>query len=118
SRCFADLILDRHVLAGLLLLLLTGGGAFAQEPADTNFDEAKVPAYELPDPLVDAGGKPIADADTWHALRRQEILREFETNIYGRTPKVETQLQFRITSTKPDALDGLATRKEIAIQLF
>ena len=101
-----------------VLLLLLANVAVSQEPADTNYDESKVPAYELPDPLIDEDGQPIKDAEMWRSKRRGELLQAFATHVYGRTPDIETQLQFKTVSTKSDALGGLATRKEITIQLF
>ncbi len=102
----------------LLSFSIAAAGAFAQEPADTNYDESKVPRYELPDPLVCFDGRAVTDEAMWHKTRRPEILNAFATNIYGRTPDVETHLRFETTSTEPKALNGLATRKEIRIRLF
>ena len=52
----------------------------------SNYDEAKVGTYTLPDPLVLQNGQPVRDADTWFKQRRPEILKLYETEIYGRVP--------------------------------
>ncbi|MDQ3010157.1 MAG: hypothetical protein M3X11_05585, partial [Acidobacteriota bacterium] len=74
----------------LLILLTTAFSlptGFSQNPpVGFNYDEAKVGTYTLPDPLVMAGGHRVSNARDW-AKRRQEILRLFEINEYGRTPK-------------------------------
>lgn len=89
-----------------------------QEPPDTNYDESKVPKYELPDPLVGFDGRPVTSPKMWRETRRPEILRAFATNIYGRTPEIVTHLRFETTGIEPLALGGLATRKQVAIRLF
>src|SRR5258705_6058877 len=52
----------------------------------SNYDEAKVPPYTLPDPLVLANGKKVKDADTWRRERRSEIIRMYEAEIFGKVP--------------------------------
>jgi hypothetical protein len=52
----------------------------------SNYDEAKVKPYTLPDPLVFADGTPVRTARDWTARRRGEILRMYESEIYGRVP--------------------------------
>ena len=96
-------------LAALLIASPGASDASAQEPADTNYDEAKVPEYVLPDPLRCFDGRAVTDAKTWREVRQPEILRAFATNIYGRTPEVATQLRFETTSVEPRALKGLVT---------
>ncbi len=83
----------------LLTLLAIHHTSPGQEPADTNYDEAKVPKYSLPDPLVCFDGRKISDAAMWRDVRRGEIVRAFATHIYGRTPDVETRLRFETRST-------------------
>jgi hypothetical protein len=90
----------------------------AQEPPDTNYDESKVPKYELPDPLVCFDGRPVPNPKMWRETRRPEILRVFATNVYGLTPPVATRLKFETTGIEPQALGGLATRKEVTLHLF
>lgn len=80
-----------------------------------NYDEAKVPAYTLPDPLQFENGTAVADAATWHEVRRGQILSLFETHIYGRTPARPIEMWSEITSLQIGALHGLATRKEISL---
>ena len=37
----------------------------AAQPPEANYDEAKVPKYTLPDPLVMQNGERVTDAETW-----------------------------------------------------
>jgi dienelactone hydrolase len=52
----------------------------------SNYDEAKLRPYTLPDPLVLANGQRVRDAQTWMKRRRPEIVRLYETQIFGRIP--------------------------------
>jgi len=82
---------------------------------EINYDEAKVPAYTLPDPLVLADETRVTDARTWREHRRPEILRLFEDEVYGRARGRPAAMRFRVGSTDTRALDGVATRKEASI---
>ena len=64
--------------------LIAGPMSAAPQPAHT--DEAKVPSYSLPEPLVMADGSPVRDAAAWRARRRPELLELFAREVYGRTP--------------------------------
>ena len=93
--------------------------SIGQNPiAPAIYDEAKVPAYTLPDPLVCEDGTRVADELVWEKKRRPELLRLFEEQVYGRAPRrPHGLLRFEVTSVVTNALGGKATRKEIAILL-
>lgn len=101
--------------SALLLLTALAVGCAEIQAQQINYDEAVVPDYALPDPLVLADGTPVTDASTWRDLRRPEILRLFEQHVYGKTPNGSTPLRFEIRSVDADVFGGMATRKEIAI---
>ena len=52
----------------------------------SNYDEAKVAPYTLPDPLVMTDGRPVRDAAMWMKERRPEILRLYQDFIFGHVP--------------------------------
>src|SRR6478736_8579092 len=52
----------------------------------SNYDEDKVGTYKLPDPLVLRNGKAVRNSDMWFKQCRPEILKLYETEIYGRVP--------------------------------
>jgi hypothetical protein len=52
----------------------------------TNYDEAEVGEYKLPNPLLLADGTPVNDAKTWIKKRRPEIIKLYDDEIYGRVP--------------------------------
>ena len=79
----------------------------------SNYDEAKVGTFTLPDPLVLHSGPPVRDAETWLKQRRPEILKLYETEIYGRVPDHPPTLKFEAAATEANTLNGLAVRKEI-----
>jgi hypothetical protein len=108
--------LSRFVFAGALVSALSTGAGMAQEPK-ANYDEARVPAYTLPDPLTLADGQPVKDAAIWRSRRRPELLRLFEENVYGRSPDRPAGMRFETVESDPKALGGRATRKQIRILL-
>lgn len=91
----------------------------AQPPAAAaaiNYDEAKVPAYTLPDPLTLADGTKVTDAKTWREKRRPELVKLFEEHVYGKTPGGKPDgMRFVVRSVEKNALGGKATRKEIRV---
>ena len=102
-------------IPALLLLSFVSLHTAGAQLSPVNYDEAKVPKYTLPDPLVLSNGNKVTDAATWRQKRRPEILRLFETHIYGRSPGRPAQMTFEVTSTDPQALGGKATRKEVSV---
>ncbi len=101
-----------------LVGIITAPDLGAQEPADTNYDESKVPAYELPDPLITQDGRRIADAADWAGLRRPEVLDAFSRHVYGRTPAIETRLEVRPNAPDAVVFDGLAVRQQVRLRLL
>jgi len=79
----------------------------------SNYDEAKVSNYTLPDPLKLQSGQPVTDAETWYELRRPELLKLYETEIYGRVPKQAPKMKFELVATDLGALSNTATRKDL-----
>lgn len=79
----------------------------------SNYDEGKVGSYTLPDPLIFANGKPVRDRQTWIRQRRPEILRVYESEIFGRVPKTAPKVTWEVTETNPRARDGAAIMKKI-----
>ncbi|MCA9177973.1 MAG: acetylxylan esterase, partial [Planctomycetales bacterium] len=93
-----------------------GTGDLLAQPKGFNYDEAKVPKFDLPDPLQANDGSRVAKADQWPS-RRAELLELFEQHVYGRSPGRPEKMSFRVVSTKDDALDGTAVRQEVDILL-
>jgi dipeptidyl aminopeptidase/acylaminoacyl peptidase len=83
--------------------------------AEPDYDESKVPAYTLPDALLLANGKKVADARAWTEERRPELLRQFAAHVYGRTPGSGPPARYAVRETEPRALGGKATRTQVSI---
>ncbi|MCL2710038.1 MAG: acetylxylan esterase [Planctomycetaceae bacterium] len=58
---------------------------YAQVPP-ANFDEAKIPNYVLPDPLLTQDGRKVDTPELWNEVRRPELLTLFENEMYGKSP--------------------------------
>jgi len=82
----------------------------------SNYDETKVGTYTLPDPLVLANGKPVRDAKTWFDVRRPELLKLYDTEIYGAVPANAPNATAKVIETDTNALGGSAIHKDVAIQ--
>jgi hypothetical protein len=103
-----------------VLALLVGSSLLAQTPRPgINYDEAKVPPYALPDPLVCEDGSRVTDVPTWLSKRRPELMKLFEEQVYGRTPAAAhmAKVRFEKTEENRSVLGGKATRKQVTVHI-
>jgi hypothetical protein len=84
---------------------------------EVNYDESKVPAYTLPDPLVFNDGRKVTTKKDWEK-RRTEILRLFQNEVYGISPQWKGKIIATEVNTNQNALDGKAVRKDIKLTLM
>ena len=82
----------------------------------SNYDESRVGHYTLPNPLVLADGRPVRDAKTWFDVRRPELLKLYDDDIYGRVPANAPKVSFKVAEIDTNALGGLAVHKLVLIQ--
>ncbi|MAI70510.1 MAG: acetylxylan esterase [Rhodopirellula sp.] len=103
------------MLVRLVAILVVMDVSFctAKEPADTNYDESKVPEYELPELLLDHEGRSVGRAE-WEGHRRSEILQSLEDSVYGTTPSKKVNVRYELVGEDRTALAGRATRKQVA----
>jgi hypothetical protein len=104
-----------RVVAFVLLAGILVGPPSAARAAEANYDEAKVPQYTLPDPLVLINGDKVADAETWRTKRRPEILQLFRTHMFGRSPGRPQDMTWEVFDCDQHALGGTATRKQVTV---
>jgi hypothetical protein len=110
--------LPRLVLFGAVVLLaLAVQTARAQQP-EANYDESKVGNDPLPDPLKTASGRKVESSSQWIQERRPELLRLFETEVYGKVPQPTRPIRptFQVSSEHKQALGGMAVRREVTIR--
>lgn len=99
----------------LLAILLFSCSLHAQK-RETNYDEAKVPAYELPDPLQFDDGREVRNARQWEKKRRPQVLEVFAQEMYGHMPARPEGLHFS-TISEETVYVGLGLRKVVRIYL-
>lgn len=104
-----------HLMFVAMLSTIFLVSAVLAQPAETIYDEAQVPQYTLPDPLVTVAGEKVTSAAAWREKRRPEILQMFAREMFGQSPGRPEGLSFVVTSVDKQALAGLATRKEATV---
>ena len=103
------------------VILFTMTTISAQQPvAPANYDEDKVPKFELTDPLKTTDGRTINSPELWNTVRRPELLKLFANEMYGHSPlpldvaimqTIESDIRMTIFS-QPSGIvfDGKGTR--------
>ena len=105
------------VLPVVMFAICNTNITFSQSSSATNTDESKVIPYILPDPLLMPNGKRVTTSTEWNKVQRPYIYHLFEEHVYGRYPKEKVPLRFEIREQSDDALNGIATRKQVRIYL-
>ena len=86
------------VITCALLATVTMQGQDLKKEWTRTFDESKVPAYTLPDPLLCENGQRVTTAEQWEKQRRPELLRIVTTYMYGKAPILQHPLQWQVDS--------------------
>ena len=105
-------------LLSIFFIVISALSIKAQRPATTNYDEAKVPVYTLPEVLKTGSGKAVKSAKAWEKLRRPEVLELFAENIYGPIPKDFDEIKFSLKNEDRNSMNGKAHLKEVLIEVF
>lgn len=108
--------MQKSVTLAVVVVCAIATGTQGQGPK-VNYDESKVPEYTLPDPLTFNDGSPVESAAAWGERRRAEVLELFQQHVYGRTPQGHERVHAVQQPSDPEALGGLATRKEVLLHV-
>ncbi|MEJ2502138.1 MAG: GDSL-type esterase/lipase family protein, partial [Gemmatimonadota bacterium] len=87
--------------------LRPGPSGDPEAPDAANTDEARVPAYTLPDPLVTQAGDPVTTAEDWWRVRRPEIVELFDREVYGRVPARLPPVEGTVVETRDPVESGV-----------
>lgn len=101
----------------ILVLLVCNLNILGQK-FQPQYDESKVPAYVLPDLLKTNLNKRVRNKKDWENIRRAEVLKLFEDNVYGQVPRQFDSIKFSIINEDKTSMAGKAHLKEVAIQVF
>ena len=85
-------------------------------PEQFNYEEAGIPPYTLPDPLVCMDGSRVTTSAEWNDKRRGELFRQIEQEMFGKAP-ARPALVFHVDEDWTPALDGKVKRKQVSISL-
>ena len=77
-----------------------------------NYDESKIPNYDLPELLHDKNGNKISTKEQWLAIRKNEILADFSSSVYGKVPEGDIDIKTELIKERR-ALNGKAVMKEV-----
>lgn len=100
-----------HAAAAMLLVL---PALLAVNAADPPFPPT-LAELVLPDPLMMNDGSTVTSTEHWRDQRRPELLELFSREMYGRAPERPKAMTFEVFDDTPDALDGRATRRQVAL---
>ncbi len=82
-----------------------------------NYDESKVPVYQLPGVLINQQGKAVNTVSEWEQQLRPATLNLFATEMFGRIPADLHMTDFRIVEEGTDTPYTNARRRQIELIL-
>ena len=92
---------------GIKSLREGANGMNRNAPNAANYDESKVKAFTLPDPLACRGGTKVTTPEQWWTKRRPEIVEDFDREVYGLVPKDVPKVTWQVTSTTEEKVGGI-----------
>ncbi len=102
----------RKTFLAIVALFMTVTVSAQREP---NYDESKVPDFELPELLKCENGKVITSTKEWEELRRPELLSMFSHRMYGVTPSQKLDVSYRTVAETMNDLNGKAFSRQVLV---
>ena len=110
------------------IILMSTVFCYAQVPP-ANFDEAKIPNYVLPDPLLTKDGRKVDTPELWNEVRRPELLSLFENEMYGKSPLPVNSRELRelgirrqyvdhVSAISPIVFNGKGRRYQVSLRFY
>ncbi len=88
--------------------LRPGPSGNPKAPNAANSDESIANPYpDLPDPLTLNNGKKVTSPEMWWKLRRPEIKKDFDREIYGKVPKNVPKVRWEVVSTSKEKIKDI-----------
>ncbi len=87
--------------------------AMHKKRPDFNFEESKVPDYQLPDLLVSLEGKPVTTIQDWENHQRPALLKLFQEHVYGVRPDTRYTVEYEEVGRRNNAFGIGATARQI-----
>jgi hypothetical protein len=78
-----------------------------------NYDESKVPSFDVPDPLTTFKGRKIKNEKQWLKKGRPELLDFFTHNVYGKVPGKIDISKAEVIEQSNSAFKDKARRKQV-----
>ena len=105
---------SRYTIYLLLIFTINPSMLMAQKFV-ANYDEEKIPAHTLPNPLS-PGGKNVTSRADWESYGRSTTLEFFNDHVYGKIPKgFQPKMTWKIEHEDPTALGGIAIRQQYLV---
>ena len=97
----------------VLVLAMTMGISSESDaqPEGFNYDESKVPQFELPDPLTMKDGTPVVRSGQWSEQRRPELVKLFAKQVYGQVPAEARNAPVNVTISEQSDEGPYGTRR-------
>jgi hypothetical protein len=92
---------------GITSLRPGASGSNRSAPNAANYDESKVKAFTLPDPLVCKDGTRVTTPDLWWSKRRPEIVEDFDREVYGRVPKDVPSVTWEVVESREEKVGDI-----------
>ena len=107
-------VIMKWTLVFIVISISCSMGTTAQQRI--NYDENAIEPYELPKLLTLDNGRKIERVEDWEGQRRPWIIDVYKNEVYGRIPNIQLKPRnTKIIEQDKSALNGMATRKQIAI---
>ena len=100
-----------------LTFVRPGRDAYTDDPNRApNYDEMKAnPWIYYPDPLVTFDGRQVKNAKMWRNVRRPELVKAFEDEVYGRVPENVPAIKWEVVKEEKVDMDGIpCIRRDLA----
>ena len=94
-----------------------GRDAYTDDPNRApNYDEMNAnPWIYYPDPLVTFDGRQVKNAKMWRSVRRPELVKAFEDEVYGRVPENVPAIKWEVVKEEKVDMEGIpCIRRDLA----